>query len=410
MNKKKTAARKLLLLVLVCAMLLPAYLQSLPTAMAVTQQEIDRLKKDAGSFASEKKELQAQLKEIQADKSKAQEQKNLLEKQINVIHAEISNLKSQIDSYQQLIVQKEEELAQTQEKERVQYELFCQRIRVMEEEGEVSYWSILFSSHDFSELLDNFMMIEEIIEYDNSIMDMLLQMQAQIEQEKAELEDTKAQLETAKQEQEAAKKNLQTQEKQVETIIGEIAGKEQDAKKAIQKLEADAKAMDELIRKKERELAASIANVPSESGFLWPLAGYNTLSSLFGNRIHPITKKANNHTGIDIPAPKGTQILAAKSGVVVTSAYHNSYGNYVVVSHSDGTSTLYAHMSKRNATVGQTVAQGSVVGYVGTTGSSTGNHLHFEIRVNGTRKDPVNYFKSKTLYATSGGKKVKLEH
>jgi len=96
--------------------------------------------------------------------------------------------------------------------------------------------------------------------------------------------------------------------------------------------------------------------------------------------------------------------------VVTTSTYNRSYGNYVVVSHSDGSSTLYAHMSKRNATVGKTVKQGAVIGYVGTTGSSTGNHLHFEVRINGNRTDPVNYYKDKTLYARANGQTVLLKH
>ena len=169
--------------------------------------------------------------------------------------------------------------------------------------------------------------------------------------------------------------------------------------------------MDAEIKKLERQYAAQIANVPSESGYLWPLpASYNTLSSLYGNRIHPITRKANKHTGIDIPAPSGTNIYAAKSGVVTTSTYNSSYGNYVVRSHSDGTSTLYAHMSRRNATVGKTVKQGAVIGYVGTTGSSTGNHLHYEVRIGGNRTDPVNYYKDKTLYARANGKTVLLNH
>ena len=145
--------------------------------------------------------------------------------------------------------------------------------------------------------------------------------------------------------------------------------------------------------------------MPSESSFLWPLPGRYNLSSLYGSRKHPVTGKANNHTGIDVPAPSGTPIQACKSGVVTTSTYNNSYGNYVVVSHSDGTSTLYAHMSRRNASKGQTVSQGQVIGYVGTTGSSTGNHLHLEIRVNGSRRDPINYFQSLPL--TISGVRIK---
>ena len=254
------------------------------------------------------------------------------------------------------------------------------------------------------------MMVEEIIDYDNSIMESLLALQAQIEEEKSSLEASRAELESAKKEKEAARQELKSQEAEINKVIADIQGQEQEAQAAIKALEAAASAMDAEIRKKEKELASQIANVPSESGFLWPLNGYNTLTSLFGSRIHPITGKANNHTGIDIPAPAGTAILASKSGVVITSTRNRSYGNYVVVGHSDGTSTLYAHMSSRSVSQGQTVKQGQVVGRVGTTGSSTGNHLHFEVRVNGSRVDPVNYFKSKTLYVQSRGRKVQLKH
>ena len=192
---------------------------------------------------------------------------------------------------------------------------------------------------------------------------------------------------------------------QVDALIAEISGQESQVKAAEAKLQAAANAADAEIRAAEKELASQIANVPSESGFLWPLPGRYNLSSLYGSRKHPVTGKANNHTGIDVPAPSGTPIQACKSGVVTTSTYNNSYGNYVVVSHSDGTSTLYAHMSRRNASKGQTVSQGQVIGYVGTTGSSTGNHLHLEIRVNGSRRDPINYFQSLPL--TISGVRIK---
>ena len=127
---------------------------------------------------------------------------------------------------------------------------------------------------------------------------------------------------------------------------------------------------------------------------MWPLPGYNRLTSAFGYRIHPITNKAHSHTGIDVPAPARTPILAAKSGQVVTSARHSSYGNYVVIDHGNGSSTLYAHMSSRNVTEGQMVKQGDVIGYVGTTGSSNGNHLHLEIRENYTRINPERKYTS----------------
>ena len=339
-------------------------------ASAVTQAEINQMKEDAAALKKQRAELQKQLKAIQADKSKALDQKALLEQQINATQAEINNIAAQITQYDQLIAQKETELAATEEKERAQYELFCKRVREMEEQGEVSYWSILFSSDDFSDLLDNAMMVEEIMDYDNQVMNELIAIREQIEADKTALETARQEQKDAKAEQEAAKAELKSQQAQVDALITEISGQESQVKAAEAKLQAAANAADAEIRAAERELASQIANVPSESGFLWPLPGRYNLSSLYGSRKHPVTGKANNHTGIDVPAPSGTPIQACKSGVVTTSTYNNSYGNYVVVSHSDGTSTLYAHMSRRNASKGQTVSQGQVIGYVGTTGSS----------------------------------------
>ena len=374
-------------------------------ASAVTQAEINQMKEDAAALKKQRAELQKQLKAIQADKSKALDQKALLEQQINATQAEINNIAAQITQYDQLIAPKETELAATEEKERAQYELFCKRVREMEEQGEVSYWSILFSSDDFSDLLDNAMMVEEIMDYDNQVMNELIAIREQIEADKTALETARQEQKDAKAEQEAAKAELKSQQAQVDALIAEISGQESQVKAAEAKLQAAANAADAEIRAAEKELASQIANVPSESGFLWPLPGRYNLSSLYGSRKHPVTGKANNHTGIDVPAPSGTPIQACKSGVVTTSTYNNSYGNYVVVSHSDGTSTLYAHMSRRNASKGQTVSQGQVIGYVGTTGSSTGNHLHLEIRVNGSRRDPINYFQSLPL--TISGVRIK---
>ena len=374
-------------------------------ASAVTQAEINQMKEDAAALKKQRAELQKQLKAILADKSKALDQKALLEQQINATQAEINNIAAQITQYDQLIAQKETELAATEEKERAQYELFCKRVREMEEQGEVSYWSILFSSDDFSDLLDNAMMVEEIMDYDNQVMNELIAIREQIEADKTALETARQEQKDAKAEQEAAKAELKSQQAQVDALIAEISGQESQVKAAEAKLQAAANAADAEIRAAEKELASQIANVPSESGFLWPLPGRYNLSSLYGSRKHPVTGKANNHTGIDVPAPSGTPIQACKSGVVTTSTYNNSYGNYVVVSHSDGTSTLYAHMSRRNASKGQTVSQGQVIGYVGTTGSSTGNHLHLEIRVNGSRRDPINYFQSLPL--TISGVRIK---
>ena len=401
--KRAKIFRRLIGLALAGALLLPLAGPGVVTeSSAVTQAEIDALKGDANALASQKKDLQNQLKAVQADKNEAMARKELLERQINVIQEEIDNISRQIAMYDQLIAEKEEELALAQAEEEAQFALFCRRMRAMEEQGEISYWSILFSSSDFSELLDNYMMIEEIIEYDNQVIDDLVALQEKTAADKAELEQ-------AQTEQEAARNEVKAQEAEVDKIIDQIKDQEDELKAMEAELTKAANALDAQIKAKEREYAAQIVNVPSESGFLWPLAAnLNTLSSLYGGRKDPINGRSSNHTGIDIPAARGTPIYAAKSGVVTTSVYGSgsywSYGNFVLISHKDGTSTLYAHMSSRNVKEGQTVRQGDVVGYVGTTGRSTGNHLHFEVRVNGKRTDPLNYFKDKALYFRSGGK------
>jgi murein DD-endopeptidase MepM/ murein hydrolase activator NlpD len=410
MKNRGTFLRRVLGLALVLAVLLPLAGNGMVLeSSAVTQAQIDALKGDANGLAAQRKDIQNQIKALQSDKNEALAKRDLLEKQIYLVQQEINNINAQLTMYGELIQQKAGELAQAEADEAAQFDLFCRRMRSMEEQGEVSYWSILFSSSSFSEMLDNYMMIEEIIQYDNSVVEALQALQEKVAADKAELEEAKAGQEEAKKQQEAAQANLKTQENELDALIEEINDREDELEAKEKDLKVSAQKLDSEIKRLEREMAAQISQVKSESGFLWPLSSNrNILSSLYAGRLDPITGKPDSHTGIDIPAPKNTPILAAKSGVVVTSIKGSgsywSYGNYVLIAHSDGTSTLYAHMEKRNVSKGQVVKQGDVVGYVGTTGRSTGNHLHFEVRVNGNRRDPLDYFKDMPLYFRSGGK------
>ena len=404
--------RRILPLLMALALVVPMF-----QPVAVTQvqakpskAEIEALKKNAADLDKQKKELQEKLKAVRADKYAALEKKDLIEGQMEVIQSEIDNCDDQIATMGDLITAKGEELVQTEAKEKAQYELFCKRVRNMEENGTLSYWSILFSSVSFSDLLDNFMMMDEIMAYDTAIMEQLQETRNQIEADKAEIEKAKAEQEAAREVQVKAKEELAASQAEVDKLIEEISGQEELLAAQEAKLRAEANSIDAELRQTEEQMKPQINNVPSESGFMWPLPGHYTLSSLFGSRIHPITGRPNNHTGIDIPAPGGTPIVAAKSGVVTKSLQKGSYGSYVVISHSDGTSTLYAHMSSRAVSQGQTVKQGQVIGYVGHTGSATGDHLHYEVRVGGNRRDPVDYYKSLTLYVGYGSRRKVLPH
>ncbi|WP_300986260.1 murein hydrolase activator EnvC family protein [Flavonifractor sp. An112] len=387
--------------VLALLMLLPMVSMIISSAGAVTQSEIDALKKEQEESQAKQDALKDQLADLEADQAAAQEKRQLLTEQLNAINAEIANIDAQISYYDGEIAQKEAERKEAEAREAEQYDLFCQRVRMMEEQGTVSYWSILFNAESFSDLLDRIADVDAVMAYDNEVMDQLIATREELERVQGELESARAEEQAAKEQQEAKKAEQQAKVAEAQALVDQINA---DTAEVNRQLDAESAAASEIqaeIARKQKQLEEERKQnnivISSETGYLWPLPGYYRLSSLFGYRIHPITGVAHSHTGIDIPASGGTPILAAKSGQVVTSAYHYSYGNYVVIDHGNGNSTLYAHMSSRAVSEGQMVTQGQVIGYVGTTGSSTGNHLHFEVRDNYTRVDPESKFPSLNL-------------
>ncbi len=392
-----------LAVVLALLMLLPIFSMIAGNASAVTQSEIDALKKEQQESQAKQQELKEQLADVEADQQAAQQKRELLTQQLNAINAEIKNIDAQIAYYDGEIAQKEEERKEAEAREQEQYELFCQRVRLMEEEGTVSYWSILFNAENFSDLLDRIADVDAVMDYDNAVMDQLIATRQELERLQAELESARAEEQAAKEQQEAKKAEQQAKVAEAQKLLDQINANIEEVNRQLDEESAAAADIQAEIAKKQKQLEEERKQqnivISSETGYLWPLPGYYRLSSQFGYRIHPITGVAHSHTGIDIPASGGTSILAAKSGQVVTSAYHYSYGNYVVIDHGNGNSTLYAHMRSRAVSEGQMVTQGQVIGYVGTTGSSTGNHLHFEVRDNYTRVDPESKYPSLNLTA-----------
>ena len=387
--------------VLALLLLLPMVTMILGGAGAVTQSEIDALKKEQAASQARQDELEEQLADAEAEQAEAQQRRKLLQAQLDAINAEIENIDAQIAYYDQEIAQKEAEQAEAEANEQAQYELFCQRVRAMEEEGTVSYWSILFNSESFSEMLDRLADIDAVMDYDNQVMDELIAIREEIIALRTQLETSRAEEQAARDQQAAKQAEQQAKVAEAQKLLDQINA---DVAEVNRQLDAESEAAAEIqaeIAQKQRQLEEqrrqNNITIDSETSYLWPLPGYYRLSSLFGYRIHPITGEAHSHTGIDIPAPGNTPILACKSGQVVTSAYHYSYGNYVVIDHGNGNSTLYAHMSSRAVSEGDMVTQGQTIGYVGTTGSSTGNHLHLEVRDNYTRVDPESKFPSLSL-------------
>ena len=407
-HQKKILA--VLALVLALLMLLPTIsmiVTSTTADAAVSQKDIDKLKDQAARLEQDRKKLNGQLSALKGDLNNAYSRKKLVEQQINVVNDQIANTENLIAQYDKLIAQEEINLANAKDAEATHFENFCQRVRIMEEQGTVTYWQILFHAADFTDLLDRAMMISETVEYDNAVMAALEQARMDVETVKANLESARTEQVGAKTALDAQKAELNAKETEIKQLLKELEKEKREYEDEIHELDAQIEAMDAQIAKKQKELEAQIAaskiQINYGSGYMWPLDGCYVITSLFGPRNHPITGKYSNHGGTDVRANYGTKIKAARGGVVMTSEYHWSYGNYVVVVHDNGTSTLYAHMSKRAVKEGQTVTQGQVLGYVGSTGSSTGNHLHYEIRTTNSsgkvvRVDALKYYTGMTFY------------
>ena len=388
---------------LLCGVLVLALCTSAATqAGAVTQSEIDALKKEQQASQAKQEELKDQLAEAEAQQAAAQEKRQLLTQQLNAINAEIANIDAQISYYDGEIAQKEEERKEAEAREAEQYELFCQRVRMMEEQGTVSYWSILFNAEDFSDLLDRIADVDAVMAYDNEVMDQLIATRQELERLQGELESARAEEQAAKEQQEAKKAEQQAKVAEAQALLDQINADVAEVNRQLDAEDAAAANLQAEIAKKQKQLEEerkqqNVTLPPTGSGYQWPLpSSCLTLTSAFGYRIHPISGQPHSHTGIDVSAAGGTPIYAAKGGQVIMSEYGSgvnwSYGNFVVIDHGDGTTTLYAHMSSRAVSEGQMVTQGQTIGYVGNTGNSKGNHLHLEVRVNGQRVDPEGCF------------------
>lgn len=370
-----------------------------PAAAAVTQADIDALKSDAKGLAQEKKDIQAQIDKLSSDISSTMERKRLLDGQIGVTEQEITNKEEEIATYEDLIAQTAAELAEAEAKEEAQYELFCKRVRAMEEQGKVEYWSVLFRADSFSDLLGRLDVVNEIMEYDQRVIDDLKTLQTITAQKKAELEGQKAASQEAKAELETKKRDLDRRREEANALVIKLEQQKQDQEDAMDDLSAEEEQVQArikaLIKKMEEEEAARRAAAgqsgptSNPGGYIWPVSS-RYVTSTVGGRESPGGIGSTNHKGTDIGrVGYNSSVYAAKGGQVIISEYSSSYGHYVVVYHGPGNSTLYAHMSSRKVSVGQQVKQGDVLGVTGSTGHSTGPHLHFEVKENNTIINPI---------------------
>ena len=380
-------------------------LADLRAKQAEIQKQSDELEKSIAENKDQTKTLVSQKAEI--------------DQEMEMSRQKIENLNEQIQQLNLLIAEKQTELEASVAKEEALQKQYKARLRSMEETGSVSYWSILFRASSFSDLLDRVDMIREIAESDQLMLKQLSAATQAVETERADLEQQKQDLQQTETDLAAEQAELETKRAKADTLITQMQVEYASLSDEFLAAEADEAAVREQIKKTETDYfnalakeqaaaaaAAAAANKPSSGsnnssasssggassgGFAFPLAYSTGVTCAYGPRVHPINGNKSFHYGVDLAAGMSTEIYATKSGTVTGATYGEANGYYVTINHGDGYSSIYAHMTNYVVSVGDSVKQGQLIGYVGTTGWSTGPHLHFEILYNGSNVNPMNY-------------------
>ena len=421
--------------VMAAIMLLTLLISILPTRASAAASSSE-IRKQINSLQDDRKDIKNQISELQVQYQATSDEiadivarKNVIDQEIGLLHAEIININEQISAYSVLIADQQEELDAAEARFDQLNEDCKTRIRAMEEEGTVSYWAVLFKANSFSDLLDRLNMVEEIASSDTRRLQELSDAAQRVEDAQAELAGEKAELEGTRTELDSTQKELDAKRQEADDLIVQLIAKGEELKLQQEDLEAEDEELLAQIAQKEQEYneakleewlaymatyvpPTTVAPVPISdpngsnsnnsgsnssgsdvtvgSSWLVPCS-YKKISSPFGFRESPTSGASRYHQGVDLAANAGTPIVASRGGTVTIASYSNSAGYYVTINHGDGFSSIYMHMTNYVVSSGQKVNQGQTIGYVGSTGISTGNHLHFGIAQNGAYVNPCSY-------------------
>ncbi len=377
----------------------PIYASSLTNeSIKEKEAEINRAKEEKKALQSGLTNVQALKKELEASKAELAGYVQELDANLSKIQAKINELKTMITQKEEQIEEKSQELEEALEVQRRQYEAMKTRIKFMYEKGETMYLELFLGSESFGDMLNKAEYIEKLSSYDRKKLDEYVSYAEYVALCREGLEEEREVLKEAQAavEEEEASLNALIAEKEQEIykVSTDIESKED----AIREYEAEIAAQNNTIKTLEAAVAEERKKLAEEQRrkydggvFAFPLASYTRISEQYGNRIHPILKVPQFHNGVDIAAPGGTAIYAAYNGKVVAADYNSSMGNYVMIDHGDSLYTIYMHASALYVSKGAEVTKGQKIAAVGSTGRSTGNHLHFSVRLNGSYVSPWNY-------------------
>lgn len=396
---------------LALVMILGFIVSVIPTP--VSAESSASIKKRIEAMEKEKKEISERMKEIDADIDanfseieKIVAQKNQVDQEVFLLSQQVTIINNQIAEYNLLVADKQEELeAAEAHLEQLQADN-KERIRAMEKNGKLSYWSVVFQANSFTDLLDRLQMIEQIQEADKARIEEMCVAAEEVNVAKEELEAEVAVLAANKEELNVAQAELEVKREESDALLAQLVSRGLEfealmdaAEDEMSEIKADiSEAQKDYQEAKAKEWAAahpsggggSSNSAPSSSGWIKPCR-YTAFTSAFGWRTHPIYGTKKHHNGVDLAGVKGTSIYAAKGGTVSATGYDSSRGYYVIIDHGDGFKSYYYHMTHYIVSKGQSVSRGKTIGYMGSTGASTGPHLHFGISYNGSYVNPARY-------------------
>ena len=345
---------------------------------SVIQNNLDQLKDEVNSSKDTLSAYQQQLRTVDAEIEAAEKQLEALETQL----ANANRILEVIDG----------ELEKSQESLSNQLDAFGTRLREYYMTGELSMLDVFFESSSMEEFITLSYYMEQLVAYDTEMIETINTRIEEIQTKRTEQAEMVADIQTMTSEQEAIKAALDEKRSQKLAMVADAQDEYDEALDTYDEMLQTAQEVEQKIKDILAQQGGGSSGTTGSGIFMWPLPSqYKTVSSNYGMRWHPTKHVYKMHTGIDLPAPAGTPIYAADSGTVIMAQYYGSYGNCVIINHGNGTQTLYGHQSRIAVSNGASVSKGQIIGYVGTTGASTGNHLHFEVRVNGSYVSPWGY-------------------
>ncbi|MDO5478436.1 MAG: peptidoglycan DD-metalloendopeptidase family protein, partial [Clostridia bacterium] len=383
--------------ILIVVVFLAGFIASaIPTKAATLQEQL-------AEAQNQRKAAEQQLTNVQQQKKTAEADMVKIQSEIDELTGKITAVESEITATNVKLEEKEKELEVAETACENQFTSFKTRARIMYESGPSTYIEILFGSGSFSEFLSNIQIIKSLLEYDNKVLEERKAVREEIAVQKAEVESIKAEQETRRNTLTEMKSTLATKKQTQSEMVAQLAGQEETIKAAIENQKAEEERIQKLIAdavEKERQAAAAAAEAERKAAesaaatttttttttggtgtMTWPCPSTKRVTSEFGKRSQPVAGASTYHKGLDIAGYMGVDIVAADAGTVLFSGNSSSYGKYIVISHGNGITTLYAHCSQLLVKAGASVSKGQVIAKVGSTGISSGPHLHFEVSV-----------------------------